>query len=58
MHIDQSLYSYSSTSSYPYDIAVFVPDKKIDPVYNCKCYKVNTLRVVEFIFGAHFLQVI
>jgi len=37
-----------------HDITVFISDKKIDPVYYSKGYKVNTPWVEEFIFGAHF----
>jgi len=37
-----------------HNIAVFIPGKKINPLYHRKGYKVNTLRIEEFIFAAHF----
>ena len=43
-------------STIQHNIAAFVADKKIDLVYYIKCYEVDTLWIVEFILGAHFLH--
>ena len=39
--------------AFDHDLLVLVADKKIDPVYNSKTYKVKFVLVVEFILSAH-----
>jgi len=36
-----------------HDVLVFVPDEKVDPVYNSKTYKVKLVLIVKFVFVAH-----
>ena len=39
--------------AFQHDVLIFVTDKKVNPVYHSKAYKIKLVLVPEFIFGAH-----